>query len=277
MKCLVTGATGFIGSELCCRLDERGVDVARTGRELPTDEQLADTKVIYHLAGIAHRAAAPGDYEAVNYRATLDLAARAAAFGARRFIFVSSVNAGPEATAYGYWKWRAEQALASAYAEGNMGVTVIRPALVYGPGAKANLRLLMSAIRRGLPTPPGGETRSMIGLPDLCDALVLMLDVDPGRGRIFFATDGEPYDLQRVHRALATAMGHSPGRAWLPRWCWWVGCTALDLLRGRRPGDTYPRLFGGGEYSNAALREVLGWRPQHRLEDLAPAMVGATP
>jgi nucleoside-diphosphate-sugar epimerase len=232
-----------------------------------------DTRVVFHAAGIAHRAASPADYEAVNYRATLDLAARADAAGVIRFVFLSSVNAGPTAEPYGYWKWRAEEALREMYAQSAMSVVTVRPALVYGPGAKANLKRLLAAVRRGLPTPPAGQPRSMIGLPDLCDALYRMLEFDPGRGTVFYATDGESYDLRRIHRAFCQALGRDVGRPWLPLWCWRLGCGLLDLRGGGRLGETFQRLFGGGEFSNAALCQALSWQPRYTLEDLAPAMV----
>jgi UDP-glucose 4-epimerase len=276
MKCLVTGATGFIGGELCRRLGERGVALEKTGREAPTDAQLAGVTVLYHTAGIAHRAAAPTEYETANHLATLALASRASAAGVDRFVFLSSINADPGAEPYGYWKWRTEEELRQDYAETAMEVVIVRPALVYGPGAKANLRRLIDAVRRGLPAPPpGGQTRSMIGLPDLCDALCAMLEVDPGRGSVFHATDGEAYDLKRIYCAFCTAMGREPGRAWLPMWAWRLGCALLDLLRMRHPGVTFGRLFGGTEYSNEALCRALAWQPKQQLEDLAPAMVEA--
>ena len=273
MKCLVTGATGFIGGALCRLLEERGVELEQTGREAPADEQLQGTQLVFHAAGIAHRAASPADYEVFNYRATLDLAARAQAAGVSRFVFLSSVNAAPAADPYGYWKWRTEETLREAYAQTAMAVVTVRPALVYGPGAKANLKRLIAAVRRGLPTPPAGRPRSMIGLPDLCNALYLMLEIDPGHGAVFYATDGESYDLSRIHRAFCEALGREAGRPWLPLWCWRLGCALLDLKAGSPPGETFQRLFGGGEFSNEALCQALAWRPRYVLEDLAPAMV----
>ena len=275
MKCLVTGATGFIGGALCRLLAERGVELERTGREVPVDEQLQGTQVVFHAAGIAHRAASPQDYETFNYRATLDLAARAAASGVGRFVFLSSVNAGPAADPYGYWKWRTEETLCRVYEQTAMAVVTVRPALVYGPGAKANLKRLIAAVRRGMPAPPAGQPRSMIGLPDLCDALYLMLETDPGRGTVFYATDGESYDLRRIHRAFCQALGREAGRPWLPRWCWRFGCGLLDVKSGARVGETFRRLFEGAEFPNDALCETLAWRPRYALEDLAPAMVEA--
>jgi len=274
MKCLVTGASGFIGTELCAQLQARGAQLHRTGREAPSDEQLSQSDIVYHCAGIAHRAASASDYEQANYQATISLADRAAAAGVQRFVFLSSVNAGPDADAYGYWKWRAEQTLTERFAESPMGAVLVRPALVYGVGAKANIRSLISAVQRGLPTPPAGASRSMIALPDLCAALCLMAECEPGRGRVLCATDGQSYDLRRMHRAICEALGKPQARAWLPAWCWWLACRGLDLVQGRSLADgNYQRLFGGIEYSNQALCDALQWQPRLQLEDLMPAIL----
>ena len=275
MKCLVTGATGFIGSALCLELAARGVALEQTGREAPQDSQLEGAHILFHTAGIAHRGASADDYESATFDTTLALAERASAAGVSRFVFLSTVNAGPDAQPYGYWKWRTEETLRSTYESTPMEVVSVRPALVYGPGAKANLELLMGAVRRGLPTPPPGAPRSMIGLPDLCDVLCLLVDIDPGRGRVLIATDGQAYDLQRMHRAFAVAMGRPIGRAWLPLWSWRLACGILDILRRRSVGGTFEQLFGGSEQSNQELCRALSWQPRQQLEDLAVAMVEA--
>jgi nucleoside-diphosphate-sugar epimerase len=275
MKCLVTGATGFIGTELCRQLEARGVRVERCGREAPGPGQLDQVAVVFHCAGIAHRAASWEDYETHNYRASLALADRCRDIGVRRLVFLSSVIAVDPADAYGHWKQRTEQELLAKYRESPMNVVVVRPALVYGAGARGNLERLVELVRRGMPSPPPGQARSMIGLGDLCEALCLLTEIDPGREQIFFATDGESYDLQRLYEAFAGAMGREIGRPRIPRWCWWLACLGYDLLRLKPfAGRTYQRLFRGQVYSNTELCRVLSWHPRQRLEDVAPTMIG---
>ena len=109
MKCLVSGATGFIGRHLCRQLQERGdcvIALSRTGAPLsggaptlaldlaqamPARELLRGVDVVFHLAGIAHQQADPAAYTALNEQATLQLARACSAAGVARFVFLSSV------------------------------------------------------------------------------------------------------------------------------------------------------------------------------------------
>jgi nucleoside-diphosphate-sugar epimerase len=274
MKCLVTGATGFIGTELCLQLEHRGASLQRVGREPPTDQQLADVDIIFYCAGLAHQDASAAQHEQANYRSVLELARRALSAGVQRFVFLSSVKAGPGEGAYGYWKWRAEQALVAEFADSSLRPVILRPALVYGAGARANLHSLLRAVQLGLPTPPAGTPRSMVGLPDLCSAMCQCLEIDPGSVP-FAVTDGQSYDLQRLHSAIARGLGKTPGRAWLPRWCWWLACAALDLFKG--PGErSWQKLFAGEEVSNLPVCAALQWQPVQTFEDLVPAMLQET-
>ena len=49
---------------------------------------------------------------------------------------------------YGKTKREAELKLLKIGKESSMNVTIIRPALVYGPGVRGNLQLMLSELRR---------------------------------------------------------------------------------------------------------------------------------
>ena len=119
MKVLVTGASGFVGSELVQELVRRGeYDVRAAVRSAAPGDALADVEVcgvgdisdatdwrdalagvdcVVHLAGRAHvlresRRSPLQAFRTVNTAGTLTLAQQAARTGVKRFVFVSSIG-----------------------------------------------------------------------------------------------------------------------------------------------------------------------------------------
>jgi UDP-glucose 4-epimerase len=302
VKCLVSGATGFIGRQLCQQLAARGdtvIALSKFGAPLasgeatlaldlavsdPDGELLQGVDVFFHLAGIAHRQARESAYDELNYRATVRLARLASAAGIRCFIFLSSVKAmGPspasdvrsesEGTrpldAYGLSKWQAERALQEQFSGDRMSVVIVRPALVYGANAKGNLQTLANGVHRGLPRPPAGGGRSMIALEDLVELLCCIAQRLPPPGvHTWIACGAASYSTQAIYDLLRKASGKRRGVGWLPRWAWRAGACILDMASGRRDESTFDTLFGTELYSNAVVVRDMGWQPRIRLEDV---------
>ena len=195
MNILVTGATGFLGSQLCVSLkknpDVRLMPVVRKApltdfesvavipsidSETVWENALDEQNVVIHAAARAHimkdEVADPlGEYRRINVSGTLNLARQAAATGVKRFIFISSIKVNGEHTpldkpfsaddtpapddAYGISKWEAEQGLQKLASETGMEVVIIRPPLVYGPGVKGNFASMVKLLAKGLPLPLG--------------------------------------------------------------------------------------------------------------------------
>ncbi|MCB1706651.1 MAG: NAD-dependent epimerase/dehydratase family protein [Halioglobus sp.] len=298
MKCLVSGATGFIGRRLCQQLSASGhtvVALSRNGGPLDSGEPtlavdlaatdlradwLQGVDVVFHLAGIAHQQASPAAYTALNYRATTRLASLASAAGVTCFVYLSSVKAmgaphvreprtelqvTPPADAYSASKWQAECALRDAYGAAGMSVAIVRPALVYGRQPKGNLRALDTAVRWGLPRPPPIGRRSMIALDDLVSLLLRIAQQPPPGVQTWIACGAGSYSTREIYDLLRAARGRGPGVAWLPHWAWRLGARLIDTVA---PGaeSTYDKIFGTELYSNAAVTRDTGWQPQLTLE-----------
>ena len=193
-RLLITGATGFIGRHLVPALAGHGHKVVAALRRpmalSPLIDQvlikdLADgvdwmpllqgIDVVIHLAALAHQ---PNDvketlFDKINRQATADLARATARTGAR-LIFVSSIAAqsGPSSdavltendpclpsTAYGRSKLDAEIDIAASGAQ----YVILRPTLVYGRGAKGNMRKLIRLARLPLPLPFGAVANKRSG------------------------------------------------------------------------------------------------------------------
>ena len=193
-RVLVTGATGFVGTQLVSALQAAGAEVwaalratsqSEQGSRMPVlqfdlerpmeiqIEQLRHFDTIYHVAALVHVMRAGREieacYERQNSLASAVLAQRAAAAGVRNFVYLSSIKVNGERTlrepftrhdapspqdAYARSKLSAERALLRE-AAGTMRVVIVRPPLVYGPGVGANFRKLMALVNRGAPLPFG--------------------------------------------------------------------------------------------------------------------------
>jgi nucleoside-diphosphate-sugar epimerase len=308
MKCLVSGATGFVGRELCQQLAVRNlpyIALSQHGAKLAdgtstiaidlekqtvNPAHLVGVDVVFHLAGIAHQQAKASSYTQVNHLATVALAKAAAAAGVKCFIYLSSVKAMgpaesddvrsedvclPPLNAYGRSKLQAEETLRETYANSEMSVVILRPALIYGTDIKGNLLSLRKAVRAGMPRPPEVGGRSMVAVQDLVE-LMLLVAADPPDGlRTWIVCDGCRYSSRRIYELFRSADGKGKGVSWLPFWGWKVAAYLADGLYSRGADSTFAKLFGTELYSSAALLQELPWKPQLQLSDLASEIMSA--
>ena len=149
---------------------------------------------------------------------------------------------------------------------------VLRIPLVIGPGARGNVARLVAAVAEGrtLPFAAIDNRRSVVGLTNLCDALVALLDVDPPPAGVHFVAEAEPMSTPSLVRMIARALGKPVPLAYVP-----VPLLKLAAaLLGRR--DEIARLAGSLEVDASTLRAATGWRPAHALEFEVGRLVQAT-
>jgi UDP-glucose 4-epimerase len=255
-RAVVTGATGFVGRQLCVLLRDNGLivrAVARRAAEGPWHEMRAvdltdpaagadlydGADVVFHLAALTHAAALAAEeeeYRRVNVQATRHVVAGALAAGARRLVFLSSVKAMGEGgrepqteqdpprptTPYGRTKLEAEDLVLAAgrTARSVIHTAVVRAPLIYGPGAAGNLgALIRAARRRRLPSLPDvGNRRSLVDVRDVAQALLLVARHPAAAGRVWLVTDGAEYSTARICTLVRQSLGQAEPGPCLPGW-----------------------------------------------------------
>jgi nucleoside-diphosphate-sugar epimerase len=134
---------------------------------------------------------------------------------------------------------------------------VVRPPLTYGPQVKGNFLRLLRLVKSGVPLPFRGvrNSRSYIGVHNLCEFLILCALHPAANGRTFNVSDGEDLSTPELLQLMAAAMGK---KARLFR------CPA-PLLRAAatvsRKRTELDRLTANLRVDSSLARQALGWRP----------------
>jgi len=244
---------------------------------------LGGISAVVHCAARVHvmsdTAADPlEEFRCVNVQGTLNLARQAAAAGVRRFLFVSSIGVNGADTfqkpftsedsvvphsPYAVSKYEAELSLQALAVETGMEVVIIRPPLVYGPGAPGNFGSLMRWLQRGVPLPLGAihNQRSLVALDNLVDLLVTCLTHPAAANQTFLVADGEDVSTTELLRRMGQALGR-PARL-IPVPVSWLKLAAAMVGKP----DVAQRLCGSLQVDIEKTRCLLGWTPPQSLDE----------
>lgn len=276
---LVTGATGFIGAHLVRRLAGLGARVQAVSRRPPDTSEhgeiwhaadLGDPgatagliedaapEVVFHLAsevtGVREpRVVAPT--LAANLTAAVNLMTAVTGTPVRSVVLAGSVEEPqdglPPSSPYAAAKVAATGYAQMFHALWQLPVTVLRVAMVYGPGQRETRRLIPYATLellagRDPELTSGDRLVTWVYVEDVVDAFVL---AGEGRaaGHVLDVGTAEPVSIRETVELLARVVG-GPGR---PRFGA-VPARPLDRTQRSDPGPT---------------ERVLGWRPVTELED----------
>lgn len=299
-RVFVTGGRGFVGQALLTvlrsrhigyrysvRTREQATEALASPLDLERQEEdwapvLKGADAVVHLAARVHvaRDHSPDPHTAfqrINRDATLKLARAAEQAGVSRFVFLSTIGVygrqnsqvGPGCdvspdSPYAHSKLQAEQGLAKIAARGNLGVTVFRAPLVYGPGCPGNLLRLMKLIwyRAPLPFASIENRRSLIAVESLADLLTRGTLGSDAVGHTFSVADIDTSTPELI-RTLAAGMDRAPVLFAAP--------TGLLERAARFVGaeSSARQILGSLVVQDPSVADILGWqRPNTSSERL---------
>ena len=229
-----------------------------------------------HLAGRAHilkddKKCALDLHRKANTELTRELAVAAKESNVKKFVYLSSIGVNGSSTAgkafsaadpvnphdaYSLSKYEAENELKQVAKNSNLQYLALRPPLVYGPGAKGNLRSLLNLCVSGIPLPFKNVSnhRSLIAVENLVEYIRLAILTDEANGRTLLVSDGEDISLSEIVSALSEGMKVSNNMFALP--------TIILKMLSKLPfiGAKLRKLTSDLQVDSAEARELLGWK-----------------
>lgn len=281
MRVLVTGASGFLGGNVCAALSGRGHSVSalvrRPGSEpagttavhgdLSDGDALAESlrsvapDCVIHLAAEIASQRDRARIEEVNVAGTKRLLDAAVASGRPRFIFASTVVTGdaegaeltesmalPVETAYG----RSKQEGEGLVRESGLDHVIIRPGHVYGPGGWY-VEEFVTRLRqpgRFVVIGRGENWWDVVHSDDVTSAFVAAAE-SSASAALYHVVDDEPLRYYDFVAKTADALGLGAPRR-VPVWL-------AKLAAGSDPVRSAMR---SARTQNGLIKRELGWQPK---------------
>ncbi|WP_271599980.1 NAD-dependent epimerase/dehydratase family protein [Bradyrhizobium sp. CCBAU 45384] len=165
---------------------------------------------------------------------------------------------------YGMSKAAAEAGLKTPARECDLKISVIRPPLVYGAGAKGNFALLTRAVNLGLPLPFAAirNHRAFLAVQNLSSFILRRLGNSDSASNfeVFLAADEEQVSTPVFIERLANAFGKSPRLFGMSSKL----LSSLLVVLGRQ--DTHDSLIGSLEL-DISKAIATGWQPDVSLDE----------
>lgn len=268
---LITGANGFLGSEIVQQALKARLAVSATDKyaeSVTTDLDyrpadildlsslksiFRDVSQVIHVAGLAHifnkTQAVIAPFKAINEQGTANVARAAAETGVRHFILISSVSVygaftqgvynesapcHPEGP-YAESKYQAEQRAIEIAQHSGMALTILRLATLYGEGDPGNVARLMRTIDRGrfIWVGNGANRKSLLHREDAARACVTVA-LHPCTGVQIYNVSAQANTMREVVEGLAAALGRSLPRLHIPDSLALRSAEILSRLAGHR-------------------------------------------
>jgi nucleoside-diphosphate-sugar epimerase len=292
----IVGGSGFIGSHALSAFKTAGHSVLGLSRRESTSGchavDYADIEAIaaaikgvnsvVHIAGLAHVASkslvdAESAYYSANVHVAVSVAKAAILAGVSRFVLLSSAgvfgshsppggfNDSMEPNPYDAYtksKLEGERGVLNVVS-GRMALVILRPPMVYGPGAPGSFHRLCKWVERGLPLPVGRifARRSFIGIRNLCSALVAA-EAAPLPGTLpMLVADREPVSVGEFAGEISRVYGRRSLILPVPRGMLEIGLGLVGMK------DEFRRIALPFELHPSLINTVLNWRAPYSLTE----------
>ena len=273
MKFLVTGSSGFVGSNFQKYFDNKSIHELHRGEEFPN----LGEEVVIHLAGKAHdlkNISAPDEYYNVNTELTKKVFDAFLASDAKLFIALSSVKAIADQVEgelteqhhpnpinhYGKSKLLAEQYIFSKEIPDGKRVYVLRPCMIHGPGNKGNLNLLYKLVSKNIPWPLGAfeNKRSFCSIDNLMFIFKELIEIQDIPSGIYNVADDEPLSTNDLIGLIAQSQNRNP-KLWNISKKFIEGVASIgDKLRLPLNTERLQKLTSSYVVSNAKIKAAIG-------------------
>jgi nucleoside-diphosphate-sugar epimerase len=176
--------------------------------------------------------------------------------------------------AYGYGKLKQEEIIRRYALERKLPYVILRPGAVFGPGKK-ELSGRIGVGTFGIFMHIGGGNVLPLTYVDNCADAVALAGVSPNiDGRVFNVVDDDPWTSRQVLAAYkSTLRGFRSVR--VPYWAASLLCRGWEWYSRASRGQVPPAFnrrrcaadWKGNRYSNAPLKDAIGWRPKVSMEE----------
>jgi nucleoside-diphosphate-sugar epimerase len=232
LKVAITGASGFVGTNLQNYLKTSHEVSSMSVRYKANQEFKMKDDAIIHLAGKAHdlkKVSNPKEYYEANFELTKQMYDSFLASDSTVFVFMSTVKAVADEikgiltenqepdpkTHYGVAKHQAEEYILLKKLPDGKRVYILRPCMIHGPGNKGNLNLLYQLVAKGLPWPLGAfdNRRSFLSIENLCFVINELLENENIPSGVYQVADDEPLSTSQLIELLGMSLGKK-SRIW---------------------------------------------------------------
>lgn len=298
MKVAITGANGFLGSNLVKFLKKENIYVREIQRKPNRDSvqissinsctnwdlALKDIDIIVHCAGNAHNISQSKNMDLINsfemvstnLYGTIRLAKSCIKNKVKKIIYISSIKVLGEKTTidnpftnysepdpkdiYAWTKLKSEESIKEICLNTETSYTIIRPPLLFGPGVKANFERLIKLVNLQIPLPFGSinNKRSLMHVENLSSFIHKCMVNKESENQTFVVCDNN-FSTKDLIKKLAASHNKNILIFKFPKIVLWF----CFLLIGR--GNEFKKLFNSLLINPEESFQKMNWNPKNNF------------